>query len=169
MLRLEADAATLAALIRSERDGDLLAAELVDRQDEILALYDLARSSRNKIDLPLTLQTVAAEMGRLLKADLGFIALLPDDGQPHVVTSSDAPLEPGRIGGWLDKIRRTTQGPRRPGCRRVTLDPSRLLGGRARCGRATPAWPRSARRAPAGRSARRTSSCRWPSPSRPAR
>ena len=67
----------IAALIRSERDGDLLAAELVDRQDEILALYDLARSSRNKLDLPLTLQTVAAEMGRLLKADLGFIALLP--------------------------------------------------------------------------------------------
>src|SRR5689334_1493519 len=73
--RLEADAATLGALIRSEHDGDLLAAELVDRQDEILALYDLARSSRNKLDLPVTLQTVAAEMRRLLKADLGFIAL----------------------------------------------------------------------------------------------
>src|SRR6187402_1164882 len=60
--RLDADAATIAALIRSERDGDLLAAELVDRQDEILALYDLARSSRNKLDIPLTLQTIAAEM-----------------------------------------------------------------------------------------------------------
>jgi sigma-B regulation protein RsbU (phosphoserine phosphatase) len=106
-LRLEVDAATIAALIRSERDGDLLAAELVDRQDEILALYDLARSSRNKLDLPLTLQTVAAEMSRLLKADLGFIALLPETGPPLIVTSSGATLEPGRIGGWLDKIRRT--------------------------------------------------------------
>src|SRR5215212_874506 len=82
--RLEAEAAAIGALIRSERDGDLLAAELVDRQDEILALYDLARSSRNKIDLPLTLQTVTTEMGRLLKADLGFIALMPETGTPQV-------------------------------------------------------------------------------------
>jgi sigma-B regulation protein RsbU (phosphoserine phosphatase) len=108
-IRLEVDAATLAALIRSERDADLLAAELVDRQDEILALYDLARSSRNKLDLPLTLQTVAAEMGRLLKAHLGFIALVPETGPTHVVTSSGATLEPGRVSGWLDKIRRSTK------------------------------------------------------------
>jgi sigma-B regulation protein RsbU (phosphoserine phosphatase) len=104
--RLEADAATLGALIRSEHDGDLLAAELVDRQDEILALYDLARSSRNKLDLPVTLQTVAAEMRRLLKADLGFIALLPDTGTPHVVTAPEVPLEPGRVGNWLDRVRK---------------------------------------------------------------
>ena len=105
--RLDADAAALSVLIRSEQDSDLLAAELVDRQDEILALYDLARSSRNKLDLPLTLQTIAAEMARLLKADLGFIVLLPEDGQPQLVTSTDVPLEPGRIGGWLDRVRRT--------------------------------------------------------------
>ena len=105
--RLDADAAAIGALIRSERDGDLLAAELVDRQDEILALCDLARSSRNKLDIPLTLQTVAAEMGRLLKADIGFIALLADSAQPQVVTAPDVPLEPGRIGGWLDQMRRT--------------------------------------------------------------
>jgi sigma-B regulation protein RsbU (phosphoserine phosphatase) len=105
--RLDADAATLAALIKSEHDGDLLAAELVDRQDEILALYDLARSSRNKLDLPVTLQTVADEMRRLLKADLGFIALLPDTGLPLIVTAPEVPLEPGRVGGWLDRIRKT--------------------------------------------------------------
>ena len=107
--RLDADAETIAALIRSERDGDLLADELVDRQDEILALYDLARSSRNKLDLPLTLQTVATEMGRLLKADLGFIALLADEARPQVVTSPEMPLEPGRVGSWLDKVRRTAK------------------------------------------------------------
>ena len=103
--RLEADAATIAALIRSERDGDLLAAELVDRQDEILALYDLARSSRNKLDIPLTLQTVAAEMGRLLKADIGFISLLADKPQPQIVTVPEGPLEPDRMGTWLEKMR----------------------------------------------------------------
>ena len=107
--RLEADAAMIAAIVRSERDGDLLAAELVDRQDEILALYDLARSSRNKLDLPVTLQTVAEEMRRLLKADLGFIALLPEAANTQVVTAPDVPLEPGRVGGWLDRIRRTTR------------------------------------------------------------
>ena len=107
--RLSADAQALADLIRSERDGDLLAAELVDRQDEILALYDLARSSRNKLDLALTLQTVAAEMRRLLKADVGFIALLHEATASHVVTSPEIPLEPGRVGGWLDKVRRTTK------------------------------------------------------------
>ena len=105
--RLEADAGSLGALIRSERDGDLLAAELVDRQDEILALYDLARSSRNKVDLPLTLQTVAAEMCRLLKADLGFIAVTHERTSTQVVTSPEVALEPGRLGGWLDRIRRT--------------------------------------------------------------
>ncbi len=107
--RLEADAATIGALIRSERDADLLAAELVDRQDEILALYDLARSSRSKLDLPQTLQTLVGETGRLLKADLGFIALVPEAGPTQIVTSSGATLEPGRVGGWLDRIRRTTK------------------------------------------------------------
>jgi sigma-B regulation protein RsbU (phosphoserine phosphatase) len=107
--RLDADAQALGDLIRSERDGDLLAAELVDRQDQILALYDLARSSRNKLDLPVTLQTVAAEMGRLLKADFGFIVLFHEGHPPQVVTAPPTPLEPGRIGGWLDRIRRTTR------------------------------------------------------------
>jgi sigma-B regulation protein RsbU (phosphoserine phosphatase) len=107
--RLDADAQALGDLISSERDSDLLAAELVDRQDQILALYDLARSSRNKVDLPATLQTVSAEMGRLLKADFGFIALFQEGQAPQVVTAPETPLEPGRIGRWLDKIRRTTR------------------------------------------------------------
>ena len=107
--RLEADAHALAALIRSERDADLLAAELVDRQDEILALYDLARSSRNKLELPVTLETVAAEMRRLLKADVGFIALPRDSRSPQIVVSPEQPVEPGRLGGWLDRIWRSTK------------------------------------------------------------
>ena len=107
--RLDADAGSLGALIRSERDGDLLAAELVDRQDEILALYDLARSSRNKVDLPLTLQTVAAEMRRLLKADLGFIATAQEGAPLQAVTVPEMPLEPGRLGGWLDRIRKASR------------------------------------------------------------
>ena len=128
--RLDADAATIAALIRSERDGDLLAAELVDRQDEILALYDLARSSRNKLDIPLTLQTVAAEMGRLLKADLGFIALLADSPQPQVVTVARGAARAGPRRRLAGQDAADAEGLRRPGCRGVAIGTPRLLGGR---------------------------------------
>ena len=119
--RLDADAHALGDLIRSERESDLLAAELADRQDQLLALYDLARSSRNKLDLPVTLQTVAAEMRRLLKADLGFIALLPETGTPLVVTAPEVPLEPGRVGKWLDRVRK---GPRVYAGEDATASPS---------------------------------------------
>ena len=64
-----------------EADMDAMTAELVDRQDELLAIYDLIRSTRSQLDLHLTLGTLARQMARLLKASLGFAMVRTANGQ----------------------------------------------------------------------------------------
>ena len=106
-------------------------------------------------------------MARLLKADLGFIALLPDHGPPQIVTSSGTTLEPGRLAGWLDRIRRTTKV-------HVGQDAAASPSNRHDCWVVAPVRTRNAGVAALGAaraarpSALPTSSSRRPSPSRPA-
>jgi sigma-B regulation protein RsbU (phosphoserine phosphatase) len=73
--RLEADAAIVGALARSESDLEAMTAELVDRQDELLTIYEILRSTRSQLDLQETLQILAREVARLLKATHGFAVL----------------------------------------------------------------------------------------------
>ncbi len=53
--RLETDAAAIARISRLEGDLDLVTEQLVQRQDELLALYELARASRSTLDVQETL------------------------------------------------------------------------------------------------------------------
>jgi phosphoserine phosphatase RsbU/P len=80
--RLAADAALFSCLARSEADLDGMTAELVDAQDQMLAMYDLARSTRAHLDVEGTLLSVAQEAARLARTDRAFTMLCtePPDG-----------------------------------------------------------------------------------------
>ena len=91
--RLKADAAVIGQMATVEADMDAMTAELVDRQDELLAIYDLIRSTRSQLDLHLTLGTLARQMARLLKASLGFAMVRTANGQ-HLLAATPP--------GWID-------------------------------------------------------------------
>jgi len=80
--RLAADATLLAQLAQQERELDAVAEELVGAQDQILALYDLARAARSHLNLPETLSAPACETARLVATDGAAVLFVPDDGEP---------------------------------------------------------------------------------------
>jgi sigma-B regulation protein RsbU (phosphoserine phosphatase) len=91
--RLEADASVLGDLASVESDIEAMTSELAERQDELLALYELIRSTRSQLDLHLTLGSLARQMTRLLKASLGFAMVMLDDGR-HLLAAAPP--------GWID-------------------------------------------------------------------
>lgn len=70
--RLESDARLLAGILGLEDEMQRMTAELIEQQDQLLALYDLAQSTRHHLDLAGTLQALACEAARLGKARVGF-------------------------------------------------------------------------------------------------
>lgn len=65
--RLDADAALLAQLLRQQRDLHAMTGDLVEAQDQLLALYDLSRRLRLLLKIPDILTTLAQEALRLLR------------------------------------------------------------------------------------------------------
>jgi len=119
--RLKADAAIIGQMATVEADMDAMTAELVDRQDELLAIYDLIRSTRSQLDLHLTLGTLARQMARLLKASLGFAMVSTAKGQ-HLLAATP----PGWIDG--DTIRSILEGVQGGTPRDLLLPPPMFAG-----------------------------------------
>lgn len=80
--RLAADAGLIAQLVQQEAELDAIADELVAAQDQLLALYDLVRAARGKLNVPDTLTTLAGEAARLIKADGVGLLYTPANGEP---------------------------------------------------------------------------------------
>ncbi len=71
-LRLQAQAGFIAQIARLERDLNSMAADLIDTQDQLLALYDLTQATRNYLNPEETLARLAFETARLVKAEAAF-------------------------------------------------------------------------------------------------
>ena len=68
-----------AAMAQLELELDDMAQDLIDSQDQLLALYEMNRSTRLNADLHDTLQMMAQQAQRLLRVDCAFVALtMPD-------------------------------------------------------------------------------------------
>ncbi len=119
--RLKADAAVIGQMATAESDMDAMTAELVDRQDELLAIYELIRSTRSQLDLHLTLGTLARQMARLLKASLGFAMVRTTNGQ-HLLAATPP--------GWIDgpTIRSVLEGVQGGTPRDLLLPPPMFAG-----------------------------------------
>lgn len=73
--RLDQDARMLGALSRLENDLDVMTGDLVESQDQLLALYDMAQSTRLYLNAEEMLTYTAGEAARLVHARSGFAAM----------------------------------------------------------------------------------------------
>ena len=96
-VRLAADAALLALLAQQERDLDAVAEDLVQAQDQLLALYDLSRAARSHLSLPDTLTSLACETARLVATDGAVILYAPATGAPTLGVDGEAMPEAGAL------------------------------------------------------------------------
>jgi phosphoserine phosphatase RsbU/P len=80
----------------AELEGELEAvtAELVQVQDQLLALYELARAMRGYLEAEPLLAALVGEAIRLVRADAAFAVLPVANQDPLVVVSPGSPLEP---------------------------------------------------------------------------
>lgn len=89
--RLQAQANLLAQIARLERDLNSLAVDLIDTQDQLLALYELTQATRNFLEIDQTLARLAFESTRLLKVEAAFFMVKMED-RPTIVEHSPQPL-----------------------------------------------------------------------------
>jgi sigma-B regulation protein RsbU (phosphoserine phosphatase) len=87
-----------------EADIELLTTELLARQDELVALYNLAQSTRNLVDVEGLMAVVVTELRGLFRVEHGFMLLCDGDG----MRERQSPA--GRLSGqtlfrWLDLVR----------------------------------------------------------------
>lgn len=77
--RLEIDADLLSQLVCQDTDLNNVTYELIEAQDQILALYDLTQSMRNRLSVDEALSTLVQQAGRLVKAIAcsGYLAFEP--------------------------------------------------------------------------------------------
>ena len=87
---LQAQAQFIAQLIKQEEDLDALTAELIDKQDQLLAFYNLTQSTASNLNLEQTLQILCSEAKRLIKAEGAFIFIHTD--KDKTIIERDPPL-----------------------------------------------------------------------------
>jgi sigma-B regulation protein RsbU (phosphoserine phosphatase) len=77
--RLAAEAALVAQQAQLETELEAMTSELITTQDQLLAMYDLTQTTRQKLDMGDLLCSLVRESTRLVNADGGFMLLdLPE-------------------------------------------------------------------------------------------
>jgi sigma-B regulation protein RsbU (phosphoserine phosphatase) len=90
--RLALDAELVAEAIRLDGELEQMTIELIDAQDQLLALYGLAKATRRRLDLDAVLTDLVAEVRRLTGAELAFAALAVSAGGKLVVYPREGSL-----------------------------------------------------------------------------
>ncbi|MBI1279017.1 MAG: SpoIIE family protein phosphatase [Anaerolineaceae bacterium] len=87
--RLEADAMIIGSLAGQESELNNVTFELIDAQDQLLALYDLTESMRNRLSIDEALSSLVREAGRLVKSNACSAYLAFD---PPVIAQFPQPM-----------------------------------------------------------------------------
>jgi serine phosphatase RsbU (regulator of sigma subunit) len=95
--RLKAEAELLAHLIKLEDELQCMTAELVDSQDQLLAMYQLTQSMRRHVTIDETLECLVAEAVRLVRARAGFAMFVPANSEPTLVQRPARYMDESRI------------------------------------------------------------------------
>lgn len=91
--RLAADVALIGQIVRLDREGEALTNELIEVQDQLLALYQIDRIAGGALSLSESFQLLARETARLLKAEAALIGMTGDGDRS--LTSVCADGSPG--------------------------------------------------------------------------
>ena len=89
--RLQVEAKLLSQLLELEVELDNLTAELIDAQDQLVALYEVTHSARSHLDLNDALWALIREIKRITKAKGSFV-LLNVRNRPTVVEQTPSSL-----------------------------------------------------------------------------
>jgi len=89
--RLQAQAGLIAQIARLERDLNSMGADLIDTQDQLLALYNLTQATRNYLDTEELLARLAFETARLVKAEAAFF-LIHMKGRSPIIQHYPQPI-----------------------------------------------------------------------------
>lgn len=84
-VRLTSEAGLVARLVEIEEELHAMTAELVDSQDRLLAVYQLARSLRYYTTIGDTLRGLLFETMRLVKTRGGFVVFENEPGEPTLM------------------------------------------------------------------------------------
>ncbi|MCB9420706.1 MAG: PP2C family protein-serine/threonine phosphatase [Ardenticatenaceae bacterium] len=77
--RLRAEADLISQLIQSTQNLHVVTSELIDTQDQLLAMYDLTEAMRDYLDLNKVLEQLAREVARLVKVEATFVIIQKSD------------------------------------------------------------------------------------------
>lgn len=83
--RLKAEAEFVAHLLKLEDELQCMTAELVESQDQLLAMYRLTQSMRRHVTIEATLHSLVFESLRLVRARAGFAMFVPANNEPTLV------------------------------------------------------------------------------------
>ena len=103
--RLEAEALFLARLIELEGELENLAEELVNNQDQLIALYDMVHSTRNLLSVSDIIQGLIEAVSQVFAVETVFILLNLPDREP-VLVQHPAPLADETLSILAEQARR---------------------------------------------------------------
>ncbi|MCX7671957.1 MAG: PP2C family protein-serine/threonine phosphatase, partial [Anaerolineae bacterium] len=91
--RLQADALLLGQWAQVENEIDGITNELIEAQDQLLALYDLARSTRSRLSIGEILDSLTREAARLVKTRAAAALVWMPGEAPTIVQHGAAPTD----------------------------------------------------------------------------
>ncbi len=105
--QLQAEAVLLSSLIESSNNLNSVTSQLIDTQDQLLAMYDLTQTMREDVDFNKMLYQLASETTRLVKVDAAFM-MVQKTGQPWLIEESPASaFKPETIESLLALVQET--------------------------------------------------------------
>lgn len=99
--QLRAEAGMVARMIELEADLQQMTAELIDTQDQLVAMYDLTQATRSHLSIVETLRGLAYEAARLVKTD-GAALLLG----PAIVQHPSDLVDEQQLQGYYQQVQR---------------------------------------------------------------
>jgi len=103
--RLEAEAEMIAHLFAVEGEMMDMTIDLINSQDQLIALFGLTDSLRSQLRLDQSLDRVVEEARRLLSTEAAFMVFSQPDVPPLVVQLADPALDEGCLLGLFEKAR----------------------------------------------------------------
>jgi len=86
---LDQEVAALTRCADTERALDEMTEAMIQTQDQLLALYDLAQTTRSRVELADLLPSLVQETWRLVQPEAAFVWLTLDDEQPYAAQAPE--------------------------------------------------------------------------------